>query len=78
MAGSTALKALGWLLIAIGIIAFIYAFAEGLVKGHIGSKESFTGDAAAIIVGWFSLLIGPALAFGETPVAIRRRVEARR
>lgn len=78
MAQSAAIRALGWLLIAIGIIGFIYGFGEGLAKGHLGSKTALTSDAVAIIVGWFSLLIGPALAFGETPVAIRRRVEARR
>jgi hypothetical protein len=78
VAQSAAVKALGWLLIALGIIAFAYGFTEGALRGHIGSKTAFTSDAAAIIVGWFSLLIGPALAFGETPVALKRRVEARR
>jgi uncharacterized membrane protein YraQ (UPF0718 family) len=78
LAQSTAVKALGWILIALGIIAFAYGFTVGALRGHIGSKTSFTSDAVAIIVGWFSLLIGPALAFGEVPIAIKRRVEAAR
>ena len=78
MAQSQAVRALGYILMALGIILFIYAFAIGPSKGYLGSKESMTADTAALIVGWFSLLIGPALAFGETPVSIRKKLQAQR
>ncbi|ABM80663.1 hypothetical protein [Hyperthermus butylicus] len=78
MAQSQAVRLLGYLLITLGVILFIYAFATGPSKGYLGSEERMTADTAAIIIGWFSLLIGPALAFGTAPASIGKRLQAER
>ncbi len=57
----------------IGIILLAYAFIVGGLHGHIGSK-SITGDAWAAIIGWFFIIGGPALWFGEVPVSIKKKV----
>ena len=64
-------RVLGLALTAIGVLLFTYAVAAALGKGHIGSREVWTSDAVAILVGWFLLLIGPAVAFGEAPAAVK-------
>lgn len=64
-------RALGLALTAVGVLLFIYAVVAALGKEHIGSKEAWTPDAIAILVGWFLLLIGPAVAFGEAPVTVK-------
>ena len=66
-------KTAGLALTALGVLLFLYAIAEAVTQGHIGSREAWTPGAEAIILGWFLLLIGPAIAFGETPAAVKPR-----
>jgi hypothetical protein len=70
MPGSTGCAA-GLALTLLGVLLFLYAIAEAVAQGHIGSREAWTPGAEAILVGWFLLLIGPALAFGETPASLK-------
>ena len=56
-----------------GLLLMAYGVVSGLMNGSIGSKEALTSDAVAIVVGWFAILIGPALWLGETPAAVRAR-----
>jgi putative Mn2+ efflux pump MntP len=63
----------GMALTALGVLLLAYAIVTGLAKGQIGTKEAaITPDIAAFIVGWFAVLIGPALWLGETPAVIRK------
>ncbi len=73
-----ALRAVGAALTVVGLLLFAYAFAVGAQKGVIGSKDQWTSDAVAVLVGWFLLMIGPALYFGKTPSSIVQAVEEAR
>jgi len=64
-------KPLGLAMTVLGILLFIYAMIAALSKGQIGSKDAWTPDAIAILIGWFMLLIGPAIAFGEAPASVK-------
>ncbi|MCE4610402.1 MAG: hypothetical protein F7B17_00335 [Desulfurococcales archaeon] len=67
-------RMVGMALTVIGILLLLYAIASGLMNGQIGTKSTaIAPDVAAFIVGWFAILIGPALWLGEVPAAIRRR-----
>jgi len=70
MPGSAS-KAVGLAITLLGVLLFLYAGVEAVAQGHIGSKTAWTPGAEAIILGWFLLLIGPAIAFGETPAAVK-------
>jgi uncharacterized membrane protein len=72
MAHHPAVKALGALLTIIGLILMIYAFVIGPVHGQIGSKNAWTNDAISMILGWYFIIVGPALYFGEAPAKLRR------
>ncbi|GBF08855.1 hypothetical protein apy_05800 [Aeropyrum pernix] len=65
-------QAAGALLTVVGVLLILYAIYSGFVNETIGSTEKFSADAAAMIVGWFAVLIGPALLFGETPAAVKK------
>ena len=66
-------QALGAAITLIGILLMLYAIAAGFQQGQIGNNEtkSMATDAMAMIVGWFMVLLGPALWFGEAPAAVR-------
>ncbi|BEP16893.1 hypothetical protein PYJP_02450 [Pyrofollis japonicus] len=72
MAHHPAVKATGALLTAIGLILMIYAFVIGPIHGKIGSKSAWTSDAISMILGWYFIIVGPALYFGEAPAKLRR------
>lgn len=72
---SGAVRGLGIALTVLGILLFGYAVAAAFGKGHIGDKQAWTPDAVSILVGWFLLMLGPALAFGETPASVQAEVE---
>ncbi|MCE4603853.1 MAG: hypothetical protein F7B20_02665 [Aeropyrum sp.] len=67
-------QVVGLILTVVGILLLAYGIISGLQKGVIGSAEGLTTDAASMIIGWFAILIGPALYFGEAPAAIRKKV----
>ncbi len=64
----------GTIITIIGIILLAYAFIVGGVHGHIGNGKAFTSDDLAAIIGWFFIIGGPALWFGEVPVTIRKKI----
>ncbi len=65
-------SALGALITILGLIFMVYVLFKGASAGAIGSEEAVNRDAALLILGWFMILAGPALWFGETPAKIRR------
>ena len=79
---SKAVKALGYTLVIIGAILLIYAFTAGAFTGYIGGACANTKCAAhnwdvtsySTIIGWFLILIGPALIFGEAPEVVKQKV----
>ena len=79
---SKAVRALGYVLVIIGVILLIYTFAAGAFTGYIGGACANTNcsthawDAASYsaIIGWFLILIGPALIFGEAPELVKQKV----
>jgi len=66
-------QALGAALTILGLLLFLYVIVAGAQSGQIGSDKAFQNDALAAVAGWFLILIGPALWFGETPASIKRR-----
>lgn len=82
---SDAKKIVGMGLTAIGVLLLAYGVLKGLTSmggegvALVGSKETadMQPDALAMIIGWFAILIGPALWFGETPTVIKRQVTRR-
>ncbi len=67
----------------LGLLLMLYALAAPFAygKGCIGDcrdvkpdERAWEPDAAAAIAGWFLLIIGPAVAYGEVPVALQRVV----
>ena len=74
MPQNPAVKALGLALTVIGVLLMLYSFAIGPFRGHIGSSKSLTSDAISMIIGWYFIIVGPALYFGEAPAKIRREV----
>ncbi|MEB3774725.1 MAG: hypothetical protein GSR86_07370 [Desulfurococcales archaeon] len=66
-------QALGAVITIIGLLLFLYVIAAGGQANAIGSKEALNTTALAAIIGWFMILIGPALWFGETPAVIKKR-----
>ncbi len=66
-------QAVGAIITILGLILFLYIIVDGAQKGAIGSKDEVSTDALLTIVAWFMILGGPALWFGETPAAIKRR-----
>ncbi|MCE4614193.1 MAG: hypothetical protein F7B60_01500 [Desulfurococcales archaeon] len=78
---SKAVKALGYTLVVIGVILLIYSFTVGWLNGHIGTCANakctaYNWDATSYsaIIGWFLILIGPALIFGEAPELVKQKV----
>lgn len=69
-------RVLGLAMSVIGVILLLYALASPFITGkpYIGSKEEWTSDAVAAILGWFLVIVGPAIAYGEKPVAVERLV----
>jgi len=74
MPQNPAVRALGLAITLIGVLLMLYSFAVGPFRGHIGSKEAWTSDAISMIVGWYFIIVGPALYFGEAPAKIRKEV----
>ena len=84
---SQAVRALGYLILLVGIVLLLYGLAMGWSKGYMGDCikynqtaqkcESYGWGATSysVVLGWFLILIGPALAFGETPTAITEKVK---
>lgn len=68
-------KALGALITAVGLLLLLYALAGGAGDKAIGSKETLQTEAIAAILGWFAVLVGPALWFGEAPAVIRKAAQ---
>ena len=66
-------RILGMVLTIGGLALIAFSVIKGLTTGSIGSKEGLNIDAAAMILGWFAILVGPALWLGETPAPIRAR-----
>ncbi|MEB3773244.1 MAG: hypothetical protein GSR82_06150 [Desulfurococcales archaeon] len=78
---SQAAKALGYTLVIIGIVLLIYAFTIGALHGHMGAcanakctAREWDASAYSAIIGWFLILIGPALIFGEAPEIVKEKV----
>ena len=82
---SQAVKALGFAILIIGVILLLYGLALGWSHGMMGKciqynqtvqkceKYGWDTTSYSVIAGWFLILIGPALAFGETPAAIAEK-----
>jgi hypothetical protein len=78
---SKAVKATGYIISIVGILLLIYAFTLGWMHGQMGACanaecKSFNWDTSAYsaIIGWFLILIGPALIFGEAPELVKAKV----
>ncbi|MEB3779224.1 MAG: hypothetical protein GSR85_03225 [Desulfurococcales archaeon] len=65
-------SAVGAVVTILGLIFMLYVLAKGASTGAIGSEEAVNRDAALLILGWFMVLAGPALWFGEAPAKVRR------
>ena len=74
MPQNAAVRGLGLALTVIGVLLMLYSFAVGPFHGHIGSSKTWTGDAISLLLGWYFIIVGPALYFGEAPAKIRREV----
>jgi len=76
----SARKAFGLALTVLGIVLILAALAAPLIEGkkYIGDKKVWKWDNASIILAWFLIIIGPAIAYGERPVALERIVRERR
>ena len=74
---ASARKVLGLVLTWLGVALLLFALAAPFIYGkpYIGDKSTWTPDAASIIAGWFLVIIGPAIAYGERPVAIEKMVK---
>jgi len=71
-----AVQAIGAILTILGIIFLIYVFYYGATHGAIGSSQAkMTTEAWLALLGWFFILVGPALWLGETPVAVKKRLK---
>lgn len=78
-------KIVGMGLTALGVLLLAYGVLKGLIStgggdiALVGSKDTADVqlDALAMIIGWFAILIGPALWLGETPAVIKRQVARR-
>ncbi len=72
-------RALGLTIAAVGVALLLFALAAPFIYGkpYIGDKSSWTPDAVSIILGWFLVIIGPAVAYGERPVAVEKMVKGR-
>ncbi len=70
-----AVRALGAILTILGVVLLLYVFYAGATKGTIGEPGTMSRDAWLALIGWFSMLIGPALWAGETPVSIKQRLK---
>ena len=64
-------EALGAVITILGLLLLLYGLAMGVVHGKIGKAGEVSLDAGAVILGWFLLLIGPAVWFGETPATVK-------
>ncbi len=69
-------EALGAVLTIVGIGLLAFAFTAGAINKHIGEGGKISFDAWMTIIGWFLIIIGPALWFGETPAAIKEKAKA--
>ena len=69
-----AARIIGIVLTLIGIILLAYSLIYGAINGKIGSEEGLTSTSIAVLIGWFMVLIGPAIWVGETPIAIKERI----
>ena len=65
-------QAIGIILTALGLLLLLYSLAMGAGDGAIGSKEQLQGESIAAIAGWFAILVGPALYFGEAPAVLKK------
>ena len=64
-------EVVGAIITILGLLLLLYGLAMGAVHGKIGRAGEISFDAGAIILGWFMILIGPAIWFGETPARVR-------
>jgi uncharacterized membrane protein len=65
-------EAAGAAITILGLILLLYALGMGAVNHHIGEGgNKISGDAWATIIGWFLVIIGPAIWFGEAPAKIK-------
>jgi len=74
MPQNAAVRVLGLAITVLGVILMLYSFAVGPFRGHIGSSKTWTGDAISLLLGWYFIIVGPALYFGEAPAKLRREV----
>ena len=68
---------LGLILTILSLILILYGIVIGYTKGQIGVKGQIDLDAQLVTIGWILILLGPAILFGETPIAIKKFVEAK-
>ena len=69
----SAREILGVIVTALGLGLLAYAFIVGAYYHEIGAGRTITPDAWAAILGWFLVIIGPAIWFGETPASIKEK-----
>jgi len=67
-------EVVGAVITILGILLIGYSLTAGAIHHAIGVAGKVSGDALSAILGWFLVIIGPAVWFGETPVALRRQV----
>ena len=70
-----ATKPLGIVITLLGLVLLIYALYAGATRGSIGSAGGMDQVAWAAVIGWFAILVGPALWEGETPVYIKKKLK---
>ena len=70
-----ATKPLGMAITFLGLALLLYALYAGATGGSIGSAGGMDSTAWAAVIGWFAILVGPALWEGETPASIKRKLK---
>ena len=70
-------EVIGMLLTALGILLYIYAIVDGVMRGSIGVRGRVELTPILMAIGMYVILIGPALWFGEVPTAIKKFIEAK-
>ncbi|MEB3825223.1 MAG: hypothetical protein LRS47_00970 [Desulfurococcales archaeon] len=84
---SQAVKAIGYVILVLGILMLAYAFIDGWSKGYMGDcaqvntttgkcvKYGWGSVSLSAVLGWFLILVGPALIYGEAPEVIKAKVK---
>lgn len=71
-------EVLGCLLTLLAITLMSYELLYvNLTRGYVGVRGEVSVDVVLLASGWFLILIGPWLWFGEVPIAIKKFVEVR-